>query len=94
MIVYALFSADGDGDGYVHFDLVCVALSIDAAKSRRKPRVTTGVRSVHASMTEENGWTCVGNRSDCQPDLDGFGGFIIEPMEVVTMTPPAAGDAP
>ncbi len=86
MIVYALFDASGEGDGYTVYELCAITLTVAQAKAtaalRLIPMNPDQIRPVHASMNAENGFVFVGKRDECSDFCYSHGGFVIEAIEV------------
>jgi hypothetical protein len=97
--IYCLFQTVGDADNRRHDILLGLFTSVELAKQhcRTLPHTLLDVKGyeseeddqpVHESMNLSNGYTYVGQRSDCDPCIghECFGGYIIEPMTVNTPT--------
>ena len=82
---YAIFCIWRDGDGYPRFDLETLVSTQEMAKVEISKLVKNYKRiaAIHPDMNKENNYSFFGKRKDCLEDYQtGFGGFVIEKMEV------------
>lgn len=92
MKVFCLFKITKESDGYTIFELVAIHSSLEKAKINAKiffeehMELKRNWRSridfVHPSMNMNNYGTHHGLRKDCNIHCDGFGGMLIEEMEM------------
>jgi hypothetical protein len=85
-VVYCLFKAQLDGDGYVHWNFVAVSANVATLQTIVAEEVVNHPGRIHSFhsglMTAANNYTIVANTKDVQTDKEHlFGdafGFVIQ----------------
>ena len=74
----------GESERNTVSELIGICNSITTAKKLIQVLPSLDIcHPVHADMNVENGFTHIGNRSDCNEECGNFGGYVIE---AITLT--------
>lgn len=85
--MFCVFETYGDGDGYTSFNLIGVYDDLNKCINEVSilptfSITTNGSKPVHKDMNKENNYVAICSRKDCNIYCAGFGGYVIEKVEL------------